>query len=141
MPVIAGTIESVIKAFISSTLRTKWNRAYNLQLCDRLESRGIACFLPQRDADASSTVRVFESNIKGINDADVVLSVVLNESPNLGVEAGYTYGIKKKLLLLTETGHSMPDMFAGMDEPIQRMFVDHLDQIDTYLDELIERLR
>ena len=111
-----------------------------MRLCERLESRGIECFLPQRDADTSSPRRIFESNIAGIAEADVVLSLVLNESPSLGIEAGYAYGINKKLVLLTATDHSMPDMFTGMDEPSVRLVVPDLDDIDSYLDDLVEHL-
>jgi len=131
----------MIKVFISSTLKTAWNREYNLILCNRLESRGIKCFLPQRDADPSSVERIFESNIEGINEATVVLSVALNESPNLGYEAGYAYGRKKRLLLITTHDHVMPEMFAGMNVRVDRIVVADLDAIDSYLDELINKLR
>lgn len=131
----------MIKAFISSTLSTEWNREFNLRLCNRLESKGIKCFLPQRDADSSSTRRIFDSNIKGINDATVVLSVVINESPNLGVEAGYAYRMRKKLILITTRGHTMPEMFDGMDGQSKRIVVEDLDDIDSYLDDLVEILR
>ncbi len=131
----------MIKAFISSTLKTAWNREYNLRLCDRLESRGIECFLPQRDADASSTERIFESNIEGINEATVVLSVALNESPNLGFEAGYAYGRKKNLVLITTHDHVMPELFAGMNGRADKIVVADLNAIDSYLDDLIEKLR
>ena len=131
----------MIKAFISSTLQTAWNREYNLRLCDRLESRSIECFLPQRDADASSTKRIFESNIEGINEATVVLSVALNESPNLGFEAGYAYGRKKNLVLITTHDHVMPELFAGMNGRADIIVVADLNAIDSYLDDLIEKLR
>lgn len=134
-------VDDTMRVFISSTLKDDWNREYNLRLCERLESRGIECFLPQRDADSSSTQRIFESNITGIREATVVLSLVLNESPNLGVEAGYAYGIEKKLVLLTAGEHTMPVMFAGMDEPCRQVVVADLDDLDSYLDDLIEHLR
>jgi len=130
-----------MRVFISSTLRDEWNRGYNLRLCERLESLGIECFLPQRDADTSSPRLIFTSNMAGIADADVVLSLVINESPSLGMEAGYAYGINKKLVLLTAADHSMPDMFTGMDEPCVRMIVPDLDDLDAYVYELVEHLR
>lgn len=127
-----------MRVFISSTLRNDWNREYNVQLCERLQSRGIECFLPQREADTSSTQQIFVSNIVAIREATAVLSLVLNESPSLGVEAGYAYGINKTLVLLIVSGHTMPDMFAGMDEPSVRMVVPDLDDVDSYI-ELLDR--
>jgi nucleoside 2-deoxyribosyltransferase len=131
----------MIKVFISSTLKTAWNREYNQRLCNRLESKGIACFLPQRDADPVSAERIFESNIEGINGATVVLSVAINESPNLGFEAGYAYGMKKKLVLITTHDHIMPDLFAGMKGRADKIIVVDLNTVDSYLDELIDKLR
>ncbi len=129
------------KVFISSTLRTEWNRKYNKRLCDNIESRGIGCFLPQRDADPSSPEQIYLTNKKGIDNSEVVLSVVINESPNVGWEAGYAYGTNKKIVLITTNDHVMPEMLARMNGKVEKVIVDNPDTIDSYLDELIEKLQ
>ena len=88
------------KIFISSTLRTKWNRDYNLALCKALEERSLNCFLPQRDVDTTNNATIANNNISAINNCKVLISVGFNESPNLGFEAGYAYGINKPIIII-----------------------------------------
>ncbi len=128
------------KVFISSTLRTEWNRSFNEKLCESIESNEIDCFLPQRDADPSSVEQIYLTNKKGIDESDVVLSVVINESPNVGWEAGYAFGTEKKIVLLSSSNHTMPDMFVGMDINVKKVIAENPDDIDSYIDELIKKL-
>jgi nucleoside 2-deoxyribosyltransferase len=125
--------------FISSTLKSEWNLAFNKRLCSCLEQKGLACFLPQRDVLSGSVQAIFEQNIRAINQADVVVVIAVNESPSLGLEAGYAYGIRKRMLMLTFKDHALPEMFAGMDVEILR--VTDLDRIDEYLDALLEKIK
>ena len=129
------------KVFISSTLRTAWNREYNKRLCDSIESKGIQCFLPQRDADPGSAEQIYLTNKKGIDEAAVLLSVVINESPNVGWEAGYAYGTNKEIVLLTTRDHVMPEMLACMNGQVKKVIVENPDAIDSYLNELIVQLQ
>ena len=70
----------------------------------------------------------------------ILLSVVINESPNLGFEAGYAFGIGKKIILLTKQDHEMPDMFYGILDKAELILVNDLDAIETYIDELMEKI-
>ena len=128
------------KIFISSTLRTEWNRKFNPALCKALEDRGFDCFLPQRDVNPIDKETIADECKHAIDNASVLLSVVINESPNLGFEAGYAYGIGKKIILLTKQDHEMPDMFYGILDRAELLQVDDLDSIDLYIDELVEKI-
>lgn len=73
------------KAYITSTLRFDWNLKFNPQLCAELESKGIECYLPQRDTNQSGPKKeVFQQDIDGINNSEQVLCVAINESVNWG---------------------------------------------------------
>lgn len=129
------------KAFISSTLQTEWNRKYNKLLCDSLEERGVNCFLPQRDVDASSSVSIANDCFEAINKCSVLLSIVINESPNLGFEAGYAYGIKKPMILICKSDHNMPEMFYGFKTNYEFIKVREFEPVEVYIDELVEKVR
>jgi hypothetical protein len=85
------------KIYIDSTLKHDWNRNFNPQLCSALESKGLTCYLPQRDTDQMARDQVFISNKNGMDGAEFLLAVASNESPNWGVEVGYAYGQERKL--------------------------------------------
>jgi hypothetical protein len=123
--------------FVTSTLKSEWNRVFNPALCSALEGVGVSVHLPQRDTEQTGTeLDKFHQNIDGINDSRRVIAVGLNESINWGLEVGYSYGSGKQIILLTTSDHVIPTMSLGMYWEIIR--VDNLDELDTYLEELKE---
>lgn len=123
--------------FITSTLKSEWNRKFNPKLCQKLEGKGIICHLPQRDTKQDgSELDKFHQNIEGIQNSKKVLAIGVNESINWGLETGYAFGSGKQVILLTNTDHQIPIMSLGMYFKVLR--IDSLDEVDTYLDELIE---
>ncbi|RPI28378.1 MAG: hypothetical protein EHM61_05345 [Acidobacteria bacterium] len=128
-----------MRIFISSTLKSEWNREYNQRVCAALESAGFLCYLPQRDVHPESARTVFLQNTNAIRRADVLLAVAKNENANLGVELGFAFGINKPVIILAGQQDRIPSMLAGMGGEILR-FPD-LDSIQTYIDELIRKLQ
>lgn len=123
--------------FITSTLKSEWNRTFNPRLCQKIEEKGVKCHLPQRDTKQDgSDLNKFNQNIEGIKNSEKVLSVGLNESVNWGLEIGFAFGYGKKVILLTEKNHQIPVMSLGMYYKV--LEVDSLDDIDEYIDELID---
>ncbi len=125
--------------YIDSRISPEWNANFNPELCKALEEQGINCYLPQRDTnqDGSREER-FHQNIEGIKKSDIVLAVAFDESPNWGVEIGYAYGIKKKIVILKSKKHTIPLMAEYMANKV--MVVEDLEKIHTYIDDLIEAL-
>jgi nucleoside 2-deoxyribosyltransferase len=126
----------MIKIYLDSTLRHDWNTKFNPELCAKIEERGVECYLPQRNTDqAGEPETKFQKNIAGIKQADVLLAVASNESPNWGVEVGFAFGINKHLIALCAKGHPVPLMAQYMfDEIIE---AEDLDDIDSYIDSLV----
>jgi len=126
--------------FITSTLKSSWNRDFNPRLCQKLEEKGVVCHLPQRDTKQDGSERdKFDQNIEGIKNSRKVLTIGVNESINWGLETGYAFGSGKKVILLTKREHQIPTMSLGMYSRI--LEVDDLNKIDDYLDELIHRIK
>lgn len=123
------------KIYIDSTLKHDWNRNFNPQLCSALESKGLTCYLPQRDTDQMARDQVFISNKNGMDGAEFLLAVASNESPNWGVEVGYAYGQGKKVVILCAKGHEIPLMGKQMAYKIVE--IEDLDDIQSYIDELV----
>lgn len=115
-----------------------WNARFNFLLCSQLETKGLKCFLPQRDVKAGSASAIFNQNKAAMDKAKIILCIVINESPNLGIEAGYAYGIKKKVIMLTSNNQVMPEMFEGMQVEVIR--VQDLEHFGLYLEKILESL-
>jgi nucleoside 2-deoxyribosyltransferase len=127
------------KVYLDSTLRHDWNTKFNPELCAKIEDKGVECYLPQRNTNqAGEPDDKFNQNIAGIKEADVLLAVASNESPNWGVEVGFAYGIKKKLIALCAKGHPVPLMAQYMFDEIVE--VEDLDDIESYIIRLITAL-
>ena len=125
--------------YITSTLKFEWNREFNPKLCQKLEERGVVCHLPQRDTNQSGTeFDKYEQNIRGIDNSAKVLAIGVNESINWGLEVGYAFGIKKEVILLLDKEHQIPTMSLGLYSKILK--VDNLDDIENYIDELVESI-
>ena len=128
------------KIYITSTLKSEWNRTFNSLLCNKLEKIGITCHLPQRDTKQDGTdLDKFSQNIEGIKNSDQILAVGMNESINWWLEVGYGFGSEKKIILLTNKEHSTPIMSLEMYYKILR--VDNLDDMDEYIDDLVRIIR
>jgi hypothetical protein len=126
--------------FLCSTFTSKWNLSYNPKLCNALEERGITCYSPKRDTNQEGNDESkFKQNIAAIRNANKVIYISLNETPNGGGEVGFAYGIDKKLIFLTSKGHKIPLMLKGMVETI--IEVDNLDKIELYIDKLIKEIK
>lgn len=123
--------------FITSTLKSEWNKKFNTILCQKIEERKVNCYLPQRDTNQeASELDIFNQNTEGIRNSKKVLTVGVNESINWGLETGYAFGLGKKIILLTEKDYTAPTMSLGMFFRILR--VEKLDDIDSYLDQLVK---
>lgn len=126
--------------FISSTLKSEWNKRFNIEICKKLEEALVVCYLPQRDtSQGSSEMEIYKQNIDGIKKARKVLAVWLNESINWWLEIGYSFGSWKDVILLTQKNHQIPVMSYGMFSNI--LEVENLDNIDDYLKELIQFIK
>jgi hypothetical protein len=131
--------------YITSTLKSEWNKKYNPLLCEELEKRQIKCYLPQRDTPQEGedvkklNNNKYEFNINAIKNSKFVLAVGLNESINWGLEVGFAFGIKKKVILLKEKNHFVPVMSLGMYEKIIEL--DTLNDIESYIDLLVDYLK
>ncbi len=126
--------------YIDSTLKHDWNVKFNPELCAALEEQGFTCYLPQRNTDqAGSREGVFQQNTSGIRDADVLLAVASNESPNWGVEVGYAYGLGKKIVALATTEHPIPLMAKYMMNDVVE--TEDLDDIPSYIERLTAAIK
>ncbi len=125
--------------FITSTLHNNWNLEFNTRLCDELEKNGMSCHLPQRDTNQrGSEQERFSQNMDGIKNSRKLLVIALNETPNLGLETGFAYGLKKKIILITKQGHQVPLMVAKTGDIME---VENPDKIDSYIDKLVEKIK
>jgi nucleoside 2-deoxyribosyltransferase len=97
--------------YLAGPLFCQAERAFNLQLTEKLEERGFAVFLPQRDGfesceppDSETTVdewqrAIFEVDRGKVLEADAFLLVLDGRVPDEGacVELGIAYGQKHLL--------------------------------------------
>jgi hypothetical protein len=126
--------------FITSTLHSDWNVLFNPKLCEALETRGIACHLPQRDTNQEGSFdEKFQQNINGIKNSEKLLCIAENESVNWGGEVGFAYGIGKTIIALKTKGHDIPLMLRYMVNEVVE--ADDLNDIEAYIDELIQRVK
>ncbi len=73
-----------------------------------------------------------------MDQADIILCVAKNETPNWGAEVGYAYVKGKKIIALTEKGHYPPVMTITMMAKI--ITVDSMENISAYIDQVIASL-
>jgi len=126
--------------YIDSTLHSDWNLNFNPKLCAKLELRGIQCHLPQRDTEQNNGCETkFLQNIKGIKNSEKLLCVAQNESVNWGGEVWFAFGINKKIIALKNKNHEIPLMLRYMISDVVE--ADNLDDIETYIDELVEKIK
>ena len=128
------------KVYIDSTIHNDWNKNFNPLLCEAIEKRGLACYLPQRNTNQQTNrVEIFNQNHAAMEKVNIVLAVANNESPNLGVEIGYAKKLNKRVIILAEEGHNIPLMAEYLADSI--LSVDDLEKISDYIGELILLLK
>jgi len=122
--------------YFCGTFRTDWSRQFNFELEKRFTSKGLSCFLPQRDSDQSGDKKLtFEEDVAGIDGADCVVAIgAVMQSANWGFEVGYCYGKKKPVVALTDKENPLDLMTDGAIEHI--LVVENIDEIDSYFDDL-----
>ena len=126
--------------YIDSTLHNDWNAKFNPELCEAQEAKGITCQLPQRDTNQQVEPEgKFNQNIEGIKNANILLAVASNESPNWGVEVGFAHGIGKNIVALATTEHAIPLMGKYMIADV--VSVEDLDDIPSYIDTLVATIK
>lgn len=123
--------------FITSTLKSEWNREFNPILCKKIEEKWIKVHLPQRDTLQKWTeLDKFNQNIEWINNSKKVIAIWNNESINRWLEVGYSFGKNKDIILLINKNHTIPTMSLGMFSDI--IEAEELEDIDLYIDDLVK---
>ncbi|HUD10047.1 MAG TPA: nucleoside 2-deoxyribosyltransferase [Candidatus Saccharimonadales bacterium] len=126
--------------YIDSTIHHDWNRNFNPKLCQALEDLGISCYLPQRDTNQQSARQsIFDQNHKAMAEADTILAVAENESPNWGVEIGYAKPFKKRVIILAQKDHHIPTMAEFLADEV--CLVDNIESITDYANKLAAMLK
>lgn len=96
--------------------------------------------MPQRSTNQNGEPEAkFKQNISGIKEADVLLAVSNNESPNWGVEVGLAHGQNKRIILLTTRNHSAPLMAEFIADKIIQ--VENFDDISSYIERLVNAVK
>ncbi len=121
--------------YLTSTFRHEWNRNFNPLIGQVLLETGFSCHLPKMyEPEKETEGDVFKRDIDGINDAEVVLAIAENESPNWGAEVGYAYGIKKPIIALADKNHQIPLVLNGMITEV--VCVEDLNEVGAYIGKL-----
>lgn len=127
----------MLKIYLSSTLKHQWNLDLNPKLAAALEAAGFKVYLPQRDTNQQGDLdTIFEEDLKGMKDCQILLAVIKNASPNLWAELGWTYGQSKKIIILADQLDFIPAFPQKMATEIIK--VENLENIENYLDKLIK---
>ncbi|MGE3962057.1 MAG: nucleoside 2-deoxyribosyltransferase [Dehalococcoidia bacterium] len=85
-----------MRIYLAGPLFTQAERAWNALLADGLRAAGHEVFLPQAEEPAAPTpVALYENNVRGLRDAEVVVAILDGPDPDSGTswECGYAAGI------------------------------------------------
>ncbi len=101
-------MSSVKQIYLAGPLFSQAERDFNRNLRDRLVEMGFGVFLPQEDGEDNIETRmherqmcIFENDVRGIDEADMVLAVLDGGSDvdsGTAWEMGYAYAKGKKVL-------------------------------------------
>lgn len=101
-------MSSVKQIYLAGPLFSQAERDFNRNLRDRLVEMGFGVFLPQEDGEDNLETRmherqmcIFENDVRGIDEADMVLAVLDGGSDvdsGTAWEMGYAYAKGKKVL-------------------------------------------
>ncbi len=146
-----------MRIYFAGPLFCQAERAFNLQLTEKLEEAGHTVFLPQRDGVESSKPpytemtnderlqAIFRVDRDRVLEADILLFVLDGRVPDEGacVELGIAYGQKQllqrdKLLIGLHT--DMRGAFAFPGEKLNAMIHGALDDITDNEDDLMAAL-
>jgi nucleoside 2-deoxyribosyltransferase len=88
------------KLFLSGPLFTLAERDFNAGLAQFLAAQGFEVWLPQERASRGGAKAVFQSCVKGLEWADVVVACMDGPDPDSGTawEAGYAYAKGKPIV-------------------------------------------
>ena len=101
-----------MKIYLAGPLFTTAEREFNTRIAELLRRAGHDVFLPQEREDRQRPAgTMFEQDVAGIDDADVVVANMDGPDPDSGTcwECGYAYGKKPIVLFRTD--------FRTGDEP------------------------
>lgn len=91
------------KIYLAGPLFTSAERLWNAKLARELEVQGYDIFLPQEHEPRELTAKtIFEADVAGIDDADVVVGIMDGSDPDSGTawECGYAYAKGKPIILV-----------------------------------------
>ena len=99
---------SMYKIYLAAPLFSEAEREFNAKIAGILREKKYAVHLPQEVGDDSSTRdetetgRIFEYNLKALDECDIVVAVVDGADADSGTawEIGYAYAVKKRVILL-----------------------------------------
>lgn len=95
--------ERPFRIYLAGPLFTMAERDFNKDLAQRLRDLGYNVFLPQEEEPRDMTAKsIFEMDVKGIDDSDVILAIMDGPDPDSGTcwECGYGYARGKAILTL-----------------------------------------
>jgi nucleoside 2-deoxyribosyltransferase len=116
-----------MKIYMAGPLFSTAELAFNRELASLLRGRGHDVFLPQEHEQRKDVPSaIFESDLKGLEWADVVVACLDGSDPDSGTcwELGYAYG-RKKLSIVYRTDFRL---FEGTD-PINLMMSESADHV------------
>jgi nucleoside 2-deoxyribosyltransferase len=94
-----------MKIYLAGPLFTTAEQEFNRQLSDLLESAGHEVWLPQEhEPQKRSAPAIFETDVAGLDSADVVVANMDGPDPDSGTcwECGYAFGKKPIILFRTD---------------------------------------
>ena len=99
---------SMYKIYLAAPLFSEAEREFNAKIAGILREKKYVVHLPQEVGDDSSTRdeaetgRIFEYNLKALDECDIVVAVVDGADADSGTawEIGYAYAMKKRVILL-----------------------------------------
>jgi nucleoside 2-deoxyribosyltransferase len=109
----------LVRAYLASSLK---NYRLNYIIHNILISRGIFCFLPQRDAlerslkdgekgDHENSSKIRDLNVQGIRKADVIVVVARFLDADSAWECGFASGLGKPLILIRSSEDQIEDVY------------------------------
>jgi len=138
-----------MKIYIASSMR---NHLINSKITMHLQNAGIEVFLPQRDTTVPSkqiektdfSKIIYCSNIKAIDEADVILVVSRNIGTDTAWECGYAIGKNKRIYALMETDDDIVDMYmlyGALSDSIHNISYSSKKAFNHSMQSLIDKLQ
>lgn len=141
---LAFGMRLTVKVYLASSLK---NYELNSKLHKVLESKGIECFLPQKDAleeslrnsgngNHETSSRVRNLNVEGIKRSDIVLAVAKHLGADSAWECGFATGLGKPLILIRSPDDRIEEVYMLFNS------VDYLIEVSEYkIEELGQALK